>query len=74
MLNKCPFSVYPIRVYSKWCHIRFKEIKLVYNDYNYYKVIINYITKLSRNDIIKILMYSICQRKSCSYINMRGSI
>ena len=47
-------------------------IKIVYNDYNYYKLITNYITKLFMKRTI-IDIYSACQSKPRIYRNMSMS-
>ena len=49
-------------------HRTFQVITILYNNYNYYKVIINNITKLFKKRT-RIEMYSTCQRKTCSYIH-----
>ena len=50
-------------------HIIFQVIKVLYNDYNYYKLIINYIIQLFMK-LIRIDIYSACQSKHRSYSNM----
>ena len=50
-------------------HMIFQVIKVLYNGFNYYKLIINYISKL----VIKrtrIDIYSACQSKPRSYRNI----
>ena len=54
-------------------HMIYRVIKIVYNDYNYYKLIINYITKLFMKRK-RIDIYSACQSKPRSYRNMSMSI
>ena len=46
----------------------FQVIKVLYNDNNYYKLIINYIAKLFMKR--RIDMYSACQSKPRSYRNI----
>ena len=43
-------------------YMTFQVIKVAYNDYNYFKLIINFITKLFRKRT-KIDMYSPCKSK-----------
>ena len=50
-------------------HMIFKVIKVLYNNYNYYKLIINCITKLFMKRTI-IDIYSAFQSKPLSYRNM----
>ena len=50
-----------------------RSIICLYNDYNYYKLIINYITKLVMKPT-RIDIYSACQCKLQSYRNMSLSI
>ena len=54
-------------------HMIFHVIKFVYNDYNYYKLIINYMTKLFMKRT-RIDIYSACQSKPQSYRYMSMSI